>query len=152
MYCVKCGKQLPDDAVFCSSCGTAQGATPKLEPLKVLPYDYKEDWNPFDPTKRERESRSQLLVQFAHVYRFSVNRGMYEVFATIQPLWPGVAAAHMKMERNILESSDTGGADVYKLQVNLPSGNYSIEVNGERKTITLSPDRLVSISFRRHDI
>ena len=32
MFCYKCGKQLPDDAVFCSACGTAVQTPPVSQP------------------------------------------------------------------------------------------------------------------------
>jgi ribosomal protein L40E len=39
MYCIKCGTQLPDDAVYCSKCGFAQRSD-KLE-YKTIKYNNK---------------------------------------------------------------------------------------------------------------
>jgi uncharacterized membrane protein YvbJ len=34
MFCYKCGKQLPDDAMFCSSCGTTVQVDALMQPEK----------------------------------------------------------------------------------------------------------------------
>ena len=47
-YCINCGKELPDDAVFCSSCGVTQtsyGSIPKDGPVTVDSVDPQESKN-----------------------------------------------------------------------------------------------------------
>ncbi len=50
MFCMKCGKELPDDAVFCVKCGYQVGAegTEEAEPAKVIPEVV--DEKPVEPT------------------------------------------------------------------------------------------------------
>ena len=43
MYCSKCGKQIPDDSVFCSGCGAKVGGGAAAEPEPSLPTT-KEGW------------------------------------------------------------------------------------------------------------
>ncbi|MCR4644031.1 MAG: zinc ribbon domain-containing protein [Oscillospiraceae bacterium] len=50
MYCIKCGHQLPDDAVFCQKCGAKQSVSldktpstdPADSPIRVSSVSYDE--------------------------------------------------------------------------------------------------------------
>ncbi len=70
MYCVKCGQQLSDDAVFCSKCGTPQrpgmaagGASP--QPL-------------WETLEIEAEQPDKGLASYAFVGRVHTHQGSYE--------------------------------------------------------------------------
>ena len=66
MFCYKCGKQLPDDAVFCSACGTAMQSAPvqpvtppepAVEPVEIKPEKEKKpkkEKKPTDPGKKKK--------------------------------------------------------------------------------------------------
>ena len=44
MYCIKCGKEIPDNSVFCPVCGAKQDGTPQAAGAGSAPSDARTDY------------------------------------------------------------------------------------------------------------
>src|ERR1700738_4848225 len=54
VYCMQCGKELPDDANFCLKCGKPVGSTAKSAPQPELKWEYCEIVHDMPKSKRKR--------------------------------------------------------------------------------------------------
>ena len=129
-YCLKCGNELPDEALFCSKCGanqpaaeeSAQPAVPAPSPQPALPVQAEPD-NP----RREKiagadssdpyVSKNVLLCtdgKYRWVYEMNLFKDLW-VFWTILKIFGGIILAGMVIFLIVELFGDHNYADVLKM-------------------------------------
>ena len=105
-YCFKCGKELPDEAVFCSSCGTQQPATEPAQPAPVAPAPAAAQPEPYEPRREQAQaengadpyvSKNVLLCtdgKYRWVYEMNLFKDLW-VFWTILKIFGGIILGGM---------------------------------------------------------
>ena len=107
-YCFKCGKELPDEAVFCSSCGTQQPVTEAAQPAPAAPVPAPAPAapEPFVPRSEQPQavgggdpyvSKNVLLCtdgKYRWVYEMNLFKDLW-VFWTILKIFGGIILGGM---------------------------------------------------------
>lgn len=87
MYCIQCGEEIPNDAVFCCYCGKPQNDKVKQVNVKQIHVETHSDGTNFDASSIDKATMDELHQEFENAFgmkdvAYEYKDGFYKLYST----------------------------------------------------------------------